>query len=222
MEETLAPIQDRLDPARAAMLWTVLGAHRPAPEHGAKVPTLFHHVYFWRAAKTSDTRVVVAGKLRLHAALRFGISAELKTGLGSQCTVLQRGALALSEELALADLSEKETPPVRMQRPEVRRACTFSADALWTYAALTMSPNRVHFDGAAAQAAGWSATIVDARLMAQHLAIIAEDTLGAIAAFDYRAFGPVLQDQSVWLCAHGRDLWIELDDGRVVMTARAG
>ncbi|MEL7106058.1 MAG: hypothetical protein AAGM21_09060 [Pseudomonadota bacterium] len=222
MEENDAPIADRLDPARAAMLWAVLGMDRRAPDHGQHVPVLFHHAYFWRMWGAAVGPVITAGKLRVHAPLRFGIAAEMSVGSGQKRTVLQRGALALTEELALSDAGFRDTAPSRSQAPDVRRDCTFSADALFAYAALTMSPNRVHFEPAVAQAAGFSAPVVDARLMAQHLAAMAEQTHGAVNAFDFRAFAPVLQDEPVIFCAQGRDYWIEDGEGQVVMTARAG
>lgn len=222
MEETFAPTEDRLDPARAALLWTILGIECATPRHGEPVPALFHHAYFWRPPREVSANVVVAGKLRVHAPLKFGIAAHMTVGKGQKRTVLQRGALVLTEELALAAAGTRDTPPMRAQRPDVRTSWVCDAASLFGYAALTMSPNRVHFETAAAQAVGLGGPVVDARLLAQHLAVMAERRHGTLGAFDFRAFAPVLQDECVVLCGQGRDYWIEDGAGNVVMTARAG
>lgn len=137
-------------------------------------------------------------------------------------SVLQRGALTLTEDLSVSEASARDAPPTRSLTADSRRPCTFGAETLFAYAALTMSPNRIHFESSAAKKAGFAAPLVDARLIAQHLAVIAEDTRGPITAFDFRSFAPVLQGESATLCAKAHDFWVENAAGDVVMTARAG
>lgn len=222
MQGTDAPISDRLDPARAAMLWAILGADHAAPDHGQRVPALFHYAYFWRWPGANSGEVVSGGKLRLHAPLKFGIAAEMTVGPAGRCSVLQRGALALTEDVSLSKAGAQDTPPTRSQTADIRRACSFAAETLFAYAALTMSSNRVHFESAAAGAVGLPAPVVDARLLALNLAVMAEAAHGPITAFDFRTFAPVFQDESVTLCAKAHDFWVEDATGNVVMTARAG
>lgn len=99
MEETRrARIHDRLDPARAAALWSLLGRSGPPPGQGDPLPALFHQVYFWAVPDPGDVgrnghaalgglipdlglprRMWAGGKLMFHAPLRLGIAAEKAT-----------------------------------------------------------------------------------------------------------------------------------------------
>ncbi len=102
MEETEAPIPDRLDPARAAVLWTLLGCDGSPPNAGDPLPMLFHQIYFWDASARTGfapdglakpgglipdlglpIRMAAGGRVRQHAPLKFGIAAEKQTSLAS-------------------------------------------------------------------------------------------------------------------------------------------
>ena len=227
MEEGCAPVEDRLDPARAAALWKVLGRDGVSPNTGEVLPALFHHVYFWPDPTAVDgSGKVVGGKLRVHVPVRFGIAADLQTMPGPadarSVAIRQRGVIALSHDEHLAPIGGWGPAPARQHTPQARVHVRFGPEALFAFAALTLNGQRLHFDAAAAGGHGLSAPLVDARLLALHLASMAEDRLGPLQAFDYRAFAPVLQDQPVALCTQDRDFWIEDGAGGVVMTARAG
>ena len=146
----------------------------------------------------------------------------MTVGPAGRRSVMQRGALALTEDLSVSEAGARDTPPTRSQIADTSRPCAFGAERLFAFAALTMSPNRVHFESAAAGAVGLPAPVVDARLLALDLAVMAEAAHGPIVAFDFRTFAPVLQDESVILCAKAHDFWVEDATGKVVMTARAG
>ena len=102
MEETGGTIPDRLDPARAAVLWTLLGCEGDPPQTGDVVPALFHQIYFWDVPGKDETaldghaklgrqipdlglqrRMAAGGRVTHHAPLRFGIAAEKTTFLVS-------------------------------------------------------------------------------------------------------------------------------------------
>lgn len=88
-------LEDRLDPARAAMLWSLLKRDGPAPSYGDALPHLFHHIYFWPVPASdaatpasqdvfgslaSDLglprRMSAGASFVFHGPLRLGISAE--------------------------------------------------------------------------------------------------------------------------------------------------
>lgn len=91
-----APIEDRLDPARTAQLWTLLGCEGPPPGAGDALPALFHQIYFWPVpgvlAEDGLTewgglfpdiglprRMLAGGRVAFHGALKIGIAAEKLT-----------------------------------------------------------------------------------------------------------------------------------------------
>lgn len=100
METARKPLEDRLDPARAAALWSALGRAGPPPGAGDPMPAFFHHLYFWDLAPPAGLgpdghpatgglipdlglprRMWAGGKLVFHTPLRLGIVAEKATML---------------------------------------------------------------------------------------------------------------------------------------------
>lgn len=88
-------LTDRLDPARAAALHSVLGAKGAPPDVGDPIPPFWHTIYFWHAGRPEvlghdghlkpgglipdlglPKRMWAGGRLTFHAPLLCGIKAE--------------------------------------------------------------------------------------------------------------------------------------------------
>lgn len=88
-------IEDRMDEARAAALWAVLGLEGAPPASGDPLPPFFHHVHFWDVRPPADLgpdghpakgglvpdlglprRMWAGGRLTFHAPLLAGIRAR--------------------------------------------------------------------------------------------------------------------------------------------------
>ena len=91
-------VEDRMDPARAAALWVILGLEGAPPDAGEPLPPFFHQAYFWDPQPTpalgSDghpalgslipdmglpRRMWAGGTLTFHAPLLSGVKALRRT-----------------------------------------------------------------------------------------------------------------------------------------------
>lgn len=229
MEETTKPAQDRLDPARAAAYWQVLGRDGPPPGMNDPAPALFHQIYFWAVDAAAHRGVLAGGRLSVHTPLRLGILAERgatmtpRAGGHGAClhhTIRQRGALVLTYEM---DFFAPDAAPPAMAQNTVRQAsdrCAlrFSDRDLFYHAALTMDPSL------------WCDTPkspdqthqIPGSLLATALAGYAEAHLGPLSSFQFRIHGSVASGEACQMCRDRADCWIEHPDGSLVMTAMAG
>lgn len=234
MEETTRPVEDRLDPARAAALWKVLGRGGPPPGQSDALPALFHHAYFWALDDRSPYKAVLSGKYIMHAPLRLGILANQTTEVSNSGASVdgvtkvrremrQRGALSVTEDLEVLALGRTEPPQsheVTQRTAQVRQALNLNSSDLFHHAALTMNPDLRHIDVAAARAAGHSNLLIPAPLLALCLAGTAEQK-GPVVRFQYRAHQQTVLGETLEICSDGADLWIMRANGDVVMTAEA-
>ncbi|MEE4188948.1 MAG: acyl dehydratase [Roseobacter sp.] len=102
------------------------------------------------------------------------------------------------------------------------RSAGFSPTLLFRYSALTFNGHRIHYDLPYAKTVeGYGGLVVHGPLLAQLLILMAEEELGSLAAFRFRATAPVMHDEAVTLCRSGGRLWVRGPDGRQCMTAQA-
>ncbi|MCV6587289.1 MAG: acyl dehydratase, partial [Marinibacterium sp.] len=63
--------------------------------------------------------------------------------------------------------------------------------------------------------------VVHGPLLAQLLMLFAEEVIGPLARFSFRATAPLLHFETATLCRNGQDLWVRGPDGRQCMQAEA-
>lgn len=189
-------------------------------------------------------RMWAGGRLRFAAPLRAGIAAEKtsvleraeqKTGrtgpLGLvtlRHEIRQQGALCLTEwhDLVYREdpdpAAPKPVPPAaRTDETEVRQNL-FNSTLLFRYSALTFNGHRIHYDlEYARETEGYGGLVVHGPLLAQHLMLLAEELMGPLAEFSFRASSPLMHFETASLCCNGEDLWVRGPDGRQCMSAVA-
>ncbi|MFW8594185.1 acyl dehydratase [Cribrihabitans neustonicus] len=189
-------------------------------------------------------RMWAGGRLRFEAPLRAGIAAEKRSVLEKagrkqgrsgplgfvtlRHEIRQAGALCLTE---WHDLVYREDPAPGAPAPvppEARvdehdaRAVSFSSTLLFRYSALTFNGHRIHYDlDYARQVEGYGGLVVHGPLLAQHLMLMAEEALGPLREFSFRASSPLMHTERAELCRLGRQLWVRGPDGRECMRAEA-
>lgn len=185
-------------------------------------------------------RMWAAGKLTFHRPLLAGIRAE-RTSTIEDVTrkqgrsgplgfvtirhdIKQRGALALSEwqqlvyrqdgaPSAAPDASTDET-----HRMDVRLNCI----TLFRYSALTFNGHRIHYDEAyARQVEGYDGLVVHGPLLAHLLMNLAQQHLGKLTYFSYRATAPLIHHETATLCWKNGKAWVRGPNNRQCMTAEA-
>jgi len=189
-------------------------------------------------------RTWAGGRLTFHAPLRLGIAAEKATAVRAitrkdgrtgrlalvtlRHEIRQRGALVISEDQDLvyrpAADPDEETPraPIIEEVPSTCRSVSFDEVMLFRYSALTMNGHRMHYDAPFAEAEGYAGLVVQAPLLAQLLAGLAEERIGPLSTFQFRATAPLTHRDTAEICAKGDHFWVRGADRRLRMTAKAG
>ncbi len=189
-------------------------------------------------------RMWAGGKLEFHEPLRAGIHAERRSVLESAQSktgrtgplafvrlrheIWQENTLRLSE---WQDLVYREDPSAEMPRPKApmartdetdRRDVEFDSTLLFRYSALTFNGHRIHYDlDYARDIEGYGGLVVHGPLLAQHLMLLAEDVLGPLSGFSFRASSPLMHFEMASFCRNGQALWVRGPDGRQCMEAVA-
>lgn len=189
-------------------------------------------------------RMWAGGRLAFHQPLRAGIEAERistcedherkegRTGPLGFVTlrheIVQDGALCVTE---WHDLVYREDPAADASRPiapqaptdeEERQEVSFSPTLLFRYSALTFNGHRIHYDrDYARDVEGYDGLVVHGPLLAQFLMLMAQEALGPLAEFSFRATAPLMDHETATLCRKGRSLWVRGPDGRLCMRAEA-
>ena len=194
-------------------------------------------------------RMWAGGALDFHAPLIIGMQAKRVSTAGPVVKkqgrsgplafltitheVFQDGRLCIHET---QDLVFREDPAPGAPAPSTKPAPT-DADwrkdlqagttELFRYSALTFNGHRIHYDlPYAREVEGYAGLVVHGPLMAQRLVELAEDNLGPLSRFTFRALAPVMHTDPFSACGNAAgtgqsDLWIRREDGALAMTASA-
>ncbi|MFC3612165.1 MaoC family dehydratase N-terminal domain-containing protein [Lutimaribacter marinistellae] len=189
-------------------------------------------------------RMWAGGRLRWHNPLIAGQIAERRSTLesatrkegrtGPLAFVTLRHEIRQGDTLCLTewqDLVYREDPDPQAPRPVPPRARTdeasrreqgFDSTRLFRYSALTFNGHRIHYDlDYARDVEGYGGLVVHGPLLAQHLMLMAEDEIGPLSEFSFRATAPLMHHERATFCRNGADLWVRGPDGRQCMQARA-
>ncbi|WP_170416330.1 acyl dehydratase [Ruegeria atlantica] len=142
--------------------------------------------------------------------------------------ISQDGQLCLSEWQDLvyrqdpSDTDIQAKPPVARTDETDRRDVTFDSTLLFRYSALTFNGHRIHYDLDYARGVeGYDGLVVHGPLLAQLLLLFAEDLVGPLAQFSFRASSPLMDCETATLCRNGQSMWVRGPDGRQCMSAEA-
>jgi 3-methylfumaryl-CoA hydratase len=189
-------------------------------------------------------RMWAGGRLEFHTPLAAGTQAEkrtvcenseVKAGRSGPLGFVtlrhefrQNGALCLTE---WQDLVYREDPSANVARPVApqarvdethRREVDFDSTVLFRYSALTFNGHRIHYDlDYAREVEGYDGLVVHGPLLAQLLMLFAQDQIGPLAQFSFRASSPLMHFEQAILCRNGADMWVRGPDGRQCMSAQA-
>ncbi len=189
-------------------------------------------------------RMWAGGRLQFHADLVAGITAERRSVLDQQSRksgrtgplgfvtlkheIWQQGTCCVREWQDLVYREDpvpdqvKPTPPVARADETDRREISFDNTLLFRYSALTFNGHRIHYDlDYAREVEGYDGLVVHGPLLAQLLMLFAEDVIGPLTGFSFRATAPLMHFETATLCRNGRDLWVRAPDGRQCMQAEA-
>ncbi len=188
-------------------------------------------------------RMWAGGKLEFLAPLRLGQPAEkrsmvedvqIKQGRSGKLgfihlrhDIIQQGRLCVTERQDLVYKSPTppdagRQPPVASRQPEGCKAASFSTTLLFRYSALTMNGHRIHYDADYARGhEGYAGLVVHGPLLAQMLIHYAEEVLGPLRSFGFRATSALMVHEEAELCHQGNAFWVRGPDGRLCMEATA-
>lgn len=189
-------------------------------------------------------RMWAGGRLRFERSLRAGALAEKRSVMESSARksgrtgplgfvtlrheIWQDGAHCLSEwhDLVFREdpdpAAKKPVPPQAPQDELQARQVTFDTTLLFRYSALTFNGHRIHYDlEYAREVEGYAGLVVHGPLLAQHLMLLAQELLGPLTEFSFRATAPLMHFEEATLCCRGPDLWVRAPDGRLCMQATA-
>lgn len=189
-------------------------------------------------------RMWAGGRLEFHAPLIAGKQARKTTTIESATRKQGRtGPLAfvtLRHEITqgntgcvteFQDLVYREDPDPNAPKPippeaptdeDSARETTFDVTTLFRYSALTFNGHRIHYDVPyAREVEGYSNLVIHGPLLAQLLMLVAEEELGPLKRFSFRATSPLTLPDPATLCRKGAKLWVRAPDGRQCMQAEA-
>tara|TARA_R110002051_G_scaffold1008_8_gene5013 strand:+ start:4521 stop:5300 length:780 start_codon:yes stop_codon:yes gene_type:complete len=186
-------------------------------------------------------RMWAAGHLIFHRPLLAGIRAEKtsqiesvtrKTGRSGPLAfvrirhdIRQRQTLALTETQDLVfreDQVQSPAPPIAAADEDHATQVHFNSTLLFRYSALTFNGHRIHYDEAYARhVEGYDGLVVHGPLLAHLLMNMAQQHLGSLTTFSYRATAPLMHSEVATLCWKDGRAWVRGPDGRQCMTATA-
>jgi len=189
-------------------------------------------------------RMWAGGRLQFSAPLQAGMRAEKRSVLESAVhkegrtgplgfivlrhEIWQDGRLCLTEWQDLVyredpdPLAEPPIPPEARTDESDAQDVSFTSTLLFRYSALTFNGHRIHYDlDYARDVEGYSGLVVHGPLLAQELMLMAEELLGPLAEFSFRASSPLMHFETATLCRLGNKLWVRGPDGRQCMSAEA-
>ena len=192
-------------------------------------------------------RMWAGGALSFHKPLETGQTAtkttrifkserkEGRTGALAFVTLhhkISQDALCIEETQDLVYRQEfdpsapRPTPPQAPTDADIEHTRSFTTVELFRYSALTHNGHRIHYDrDYARDVEGYAGIVVHGPLLAQHLMLMAEDHLGALNKFTFRATSPFMDFETATFAAKqmpdGLHMWVAGPDGRQCMQALA-
>ncbi len=189
-------------------------------------------------------RMWAGGRLAFRAPFVAGVPAEKRTKVEVQShkegrsgplgfvtlrhEIWQEGTLCLTE---WQDLVYREDPDASARNPaappaakdeDSAREVHFNSTLLFRYSALTFNGHRIHYDRDYAQTVeGYGGLVVHGPLLAQLLMLMAEEELGPLSSFSFRATSALMDFETATLCRKGGEMWVRGPDGRQNMQAEA-
>lgn len=141
---------------------------------------------------------------------------------------VSQGALCVRERQDLVYRPEIDpkapvpTPPDAPRDSTHRKSRVFSTTELFRYSALTHNGHRIHYDrDYARDVEGYAGLVVHGPLLAQYLMLMAEDILGRLSTFNFRATSPLMDFEAASFEAKdtidGLQMWVAGPDGRQCM-----
>lgn len=189
-------------------------------------------------------RMWAGGRLEFHSPLRAGLPTRRVTTLekatrkegrtGPLALVTLRHDIHQGEQHCLTDWQDilyREDPdplapvpvPPKAQTDETHREMArFSSTMLFRYSALTFNGHRIHYDSDYTKAVeGYTGLVVHGPLLAQKLILMAENRLGSLQHFSFRATAPLVHTEEATFCWRDGTAWVRGPDGRQCMIASA-
>ncbi len=219
-----------------AYFWNIAGAADLGPDGhpsvGGFIPDL-----------GLPNRMWAGGRLRFLNPLCAGIAAEKSTVIekietkrgrtGSLVFVTLRHEITQAGRLALTewqDLVYRAASGKRLGRPgkppkdpDHVIAVRFTETMLFRYSAITFNAHRIHYDAPFARREfGMPGPVVHGPLLAQLLMLLAQEHLGVVKSFDFRATAPLPVGEAAELCYRGDGTsWVRGAKGQLIMQAVA-
>ncbi|MDE2792694.1 MAG: acyl dehydratase [Paracoccaceae bacterium] len=146
---------------------------------------------------------------------------------GQKCLIESQDLIYRSGRMQNLPKTSRRIAPAGETRS--RRHC-FSPTLLFRYSAVTFNGHRIHYDREFARSdGGYSGLVVHGPLLAQLLIRLAEDSIGPLGRFRFRATAPLFDHEQAEAClrpGNGVDkgeaqLWIRGPDDRLCMEATA-
>ena len=118
---------------------------------------------------------------------------------------------------------QSNTPRIARTDEVAKSAASFDSTLLFRYSALTFNGHRIHYDvDYCREVEGYSGLVVHGPLLAQHLIRLAEQKLGNLSRFEFRATSALFHTESAEFClGSDKSLWVRAADGRLCMQASA-
>jgi 3-methylfumaryl-CoA hydratase len=146
--------------------------------------------------------------------------------------IMQGGQVCLRERQDLVYREDPDpdapapVPPAARTDESLCHTATFDSTLLFRYSALTFNGHRIHYDrDYCREVEAYPGLVVHGPLLAQLLIHTAEDLLGGLKKFSFRATSPLFDFEAADICARqdgdGVALWVRGPDGRQCMAATA-
>lgn len=189
-------------------------------------------------------RMWAGGRLEFHGPLHAGIPAEKLTTLENVTRKEGRtgplGFVTLRHEIIQAGLTRvtewqdlvyrmdpdpdapKPLPPMAPMDETASQSFDFNPTLLFRYSALTFNGHRIHYDQPYARAVeGYADLVTHGPLLAQLLMLFAQQQLGELRRFSFRATAPLTLPHSATLCMNDAQMWVRGPGGQLHMSAEA-
>jgi 3-methylfumaryl-CoA hydratase len=134
----------------------------------------------------------------LFATWRHVVEQDGRGVLEEQQTLVYRSAPAGRAPSGGPEKQDKKAAGQGVAPQVLRRSLAFDSAQLFRFSAVTWNAHRIHYDQTYATATeGYRGLVVQAPLLATHLALDASRELGRLSHVEFRAFAPVFADERV-------------------------